>query len=68
MEKSILIQNGYEVVMELVVIGNMSPAQYGIKRKAGKGHVVTIITFDEFNAIIENARKNGYDVFDFTNF
>lgn len=64
MEKSILIQNGYEVVMELVVIGNMSPAQYGIKRKAG----VQFISADEFNSILEDARAKGYDVFDYTNF
>lgn len=68
MEKSILIQNGYEVIKELVVIGKISPCQYGIKVKAGNGYVVQLITIEEFNSIIEDARAKGYDVFDFTDF
>lgn len=68
MEKSVLIQNGDSVIMELVVITNHHTCQYAIKREAGNGYVLQIISAESFQAIINDAREHGCDVFDFTDF
>ena len=59
MEESIIIENGGKLVMELVI----SEDTYAIKMNSG---VHRVISGKKFNSIINQARANGYDVFDYT--
>lgn len=63
--KSVLIQNGNEIIQELCVFNNRSLLEYAIK--LGPNHYY-MISKKRFDNIITESRANGYDVYDYTTF